>query len=85
MTEVIAILVLLGYIIFKDIIHRQEVRDLQVMLFEGMTPEQKLAEETEITEEEQELDNFAPLTEIEPERVLKALAEEADEEEEPKQ
>ena len=74
MIEAIAILIL-GYAVFKDLLHYKEVRALQVMLLTGEPPKEK--EETSIFPGES-LDDLIPLDQVEPDKLLKATEKEGE-------
>lgn len=74
MTELIIILALIGYSVFKDIQYKKQITDLQELIY--YKGEKPIKESEEPEEPQEDLDNFIPLDEADPERLLKALKKE---------
>lgn len=77
---IIIIVVILGYSVFKDILHQQQVKRLETIVFENKICEDKtniLTEDTAGTvEDNYSPDDLIPLTDVSHEELLKAAEEE---------
>ena len=87
MKEYLIFVLMLAYIVFRDVIQYRQLKRLQMLLFERTTPEEYRKERKRVKEDVQrelavmaDQDNVIPVEEADPEKVLIALRKEEFEE-----
>lgn len=72
-------IILIVYVVFKDVLRYYEIKRLQALLYERMTLEEKKLEKTRIEQDrnrELENEDLVPFEGVEPEKALEALRKE---------
>ena len=78
---IVIIILLLAYHIIKDIFFIKEIRRLENIIIDGITPEKKQEIEKAEEEQKEEAENLVPFDEVDSDRLLKAIQEKGEIEE----